>query len=69
MLITFPIQTQVNVDVHKLIQHCDSTQLHEIILLAERKLNQMKEFTEFDEIIANNEKKLAENKKLMNKNL
>ena len=43
MLIQIPFTHIIDIDVDRLIQHCDSTQLYELILLANKKLDYLEQ--------------------------
>ena len=48
MLIRIPFNHTIDIDVDRLIQHCDSTQLYELILLANKKLDYLEQTEQSD---------------------
>ena len=49
-IIHIPFRHTLTVDVNDIINHCDSTQLNELIILAEKKLRQLENIQDAEEI-------------------
>jgi len=61
MLIQIPFSHIIDIDITKLIQHCDETQLNELILLADKKLKMIEQDANYSN---DAEKQLSNNYKL-----